>query len=208
MGPPAAGKGTQAEMIQKRYNIPVASPGAILQEQWAAGTDLGLEAEAITRKGQLSPDPIIVGLVEKWLEKRFVKFLLDGFPRSEGQAEALGVMLVRRGTPLDVVIALQADRAVLEQRVASRLICTRCRQIVSVGLQIQNAAEPCPKCGGSLGRRSDETPEILAERMRQYSEKSAPLLTYYESRHLLRRIDRSQCPRTVFAAVTSVLEEV
>jgi adenylate kinase len=206
LGPPAAGKGTQAEKIEARYKIPITSPGAILRDEKRAGTELGIEADKLTSQGKLLPDTIVVSLVRHWLSAHDGAFVFDGFPRSIGQAEALEAMLDERGTPLEVVIALEADFATLERRVAGRLMCSVCRLIVSIGLHVGSTDDPCPRCGGPLARRSDDTPEVLAERMRQYHEKTAPLLGFYETRGMLRRVDSSRDPEVVFGDVAAILE--
>jgi adenylate kinase len=206
LGAPASGKGTQAEMIESRYQIPITSPGAMLRDEKRRQTPLGLESAQLTSQGKLLPDEIIVRLTETWLDAHDSQFILDGFPRTVGQADALEAMLAKRGTPLEVALALEADLATLQKRVASRMFCLSCRGIVSVGLHVQSAASPCPRCGGVLARRDDDSPETLAARLIEYEEKTAPLIAYYEQRGLLRRIDSTHSPDLVFQSVLSILE--
>jgi adenylate kinase len=206
LGPPASGKGTQAELMTAHYGIPVASPGAILREETRNGTKLGLEAETWTSQGKLLPDAIIGDLVRNWLDARDSQFVFDGFPRSLGQADALEKMMSDRNTPLEIVLALETNLQTLQNRVANRMVCTRCGQIVSVGWHVESASAPCPKCCGELGRRSDDTPEALAIRMVEYYEKTEPLLEYYASRGLLCRVDGMQTPQLVFAEVSANLD--
>jgi adenylate kinase len=206
LGAPASGKGTQAEMIESRYHIPITSPGAMLREEKRRQTPLGLEAAQLTDRGKLLPDDVVVRLTEAWLDAHDSQFILDGFPRTIGQADALEAMLAKRGTPLDVALALEADLATLQKRVASRMFCVSCRGIVSVGLHVESAAAACPRCGGVLARRDDDSPEILAARLLEYEEKTAPLLGYYEQRGLLRRVDSAHPPDVVFQSIISILE--
>ncbi len=193
-------------MISARYSFPITSPGAILREEKRNGTALGLEADKITSQGRLLPDETVVTLVQSWLAQHNGEFIFDGFPRSRGQADALGDILQKRNTPLDVVIALDAGLDTLRSRVASRMVCTRCGQIVSAGLQVEGPESSCPKCGGALTRRNDDTPEVLDARMREYAEKTEPLIAYYEERRLLRRVDSTRTPDLVFASIASILE--
>lgn len=193
-------------MIQGRYQIPSASPGSMLREEKGAGTRLGTEADAITSRGQLVPDAIANRLVEQWLEKRDAQFVFDGYPRTQGQADALDVVLAKRGTPLDVVLSFEADLKTLQRRVASRVVCGTCRRNFSIGLHVADAAAACPKCGGELSRRSDDNPETLKARMEEYAAKTEPLIGYYAKRGLLRGVDATRTPDKVFASVVEILE--
>lgn len=206
LGPPAAGKGTQAALMKARYQIPVTSPGAMLREEKRLGTQLGIEADKLTSKGSLVPDEMVVRLVGAWLAQNDDGFIFDGFPRSHGQADALEKMLTARGTPLDVAISLEVPTAVLEHRVLSRLVCEDCGHIVAAGLQVTAQDQPCPECGGKLGRRKDDTAEILANRLVEYREKSLPLLEYYAGRDLLHVVESSGRPETVFKSICEILE--
>ncbi|RYD71149.1 MAG: nucleoside monophosphate kinase [Verrucomicrobiaceae bacterium] len=206
LGPPASGKGTQAGLIEARFGIPVTSPGAILRKERKAGTSLGLSAERMTSQGLLLPDHIIVGVISNWLETCDDQFVFDGFPRTIGQADTLEELLHLRGTPLDVVIALEADLPTLQSRVAHRLMCQSCGEIVSVGLHVSSEMDPCPKCGGTLGKRSDDSLETLSARMVEYHEKTEPLVAYYKAKGLLREVDSTKVPAEVFEAITSILE--
>jgi adenylate kinase len=116
-------------------------------------------------------------------------------------------MLASRGTPLEVVLSLEADWETLRQRVEQRLICTACGHIVSVGLHVANEQTPCPVCGGQLGKRADDNLQTLERRMEQYTARTLPLVSYYESASLLRRIDSARAPELVFQAVSEVLEQ-
>ncbi|HEX5176898.1 MAG TPA: nucleoside monophosphate kinase, partial [Chthoniobacteraceae bacterium] len=150
LGPPASGKGTQAEMLRNAYQLPIVSTGAILREEQRLGTQLGKEAAAITRTGGLLPDATILSLIRAWLAAHNSEFVFDGFPRTVNQARSLDALLAERGTPLELVIALEADLPTLQERVTRRLVCTQCRAVVSTGLHVDDVSAPCPVCGGTL----------------------------------------------------------
>jgi adenylate kinase len=208
LGPPASGKGTQAEMIKAAFQIEPASPGAMLRDEKKAGTPLGVEADRLTSRGQLVPDHLIVELVQSWLGKNHSDtFVFDGFPRTIGQAEALENLLARLKKPLQVAFFLDADFETVRERVARRMVCETCGNIAAVGLHIESASDLCPRCGGRLQRRNDDDEETLKQRMAEYREKSEPLNSYYTNRGLLQRIDANRIPSEVFADISSGIEE-
>jgi adenylate kinase len=178
----------------------------MLREEKRKGTPLGIEADRLTSKGQLLPDDIIVDLVKSWLAKHDGAFVFDGFPRTLGQAETLGSLLDGRGTPLEVAISLDADFTTILDRVQRRFVCGHCGNIVSIGLHVENAHAPCPKCGGNLQKRRDDNEETLRQRMEEYREKTEPLISYYQSRNVLARVDANRTPNEVFADITGILE--
>ncbi len=148
-----------------------------------------------------------MGVVENWLAEHDGGFIFDGFPRTIAQAEALETMLARRGTPLQAAISLDTDAGTLAARMASRLVCLECGQIVAAGLQVAHATSPCPRCGGALGRRADDTPEVLGRRLLEYKDKSEPLVGHYDRRGLLHRVDSSGTPPEVFFKISEILED-
>ncbi|MEA3210089.1 MAG: adenylate kinase [Chthoniobacter sp.] len=193
-------------MIQAKYQFPVTSPGAILREETKAGTPLGIEAEKLTSQGKLVPDEMVNGLVQDWLAKHDGSFVFDGYPRSLGQAAALNEMLEIRGTPLDAVLSLDADLETIRDRVMRRLMCSRCGGIVSIGLHVARSEAGCPVCGGALVKRGDDTPETLELRLREYADKTEPLIASYTARGLLRGVDARGTRETVFQTITTILE--
>ena len=192
-------------MISAKYEIPVTSPGAILREEKRLGTPLGFEADQLTANGQLLPDQTVNALVETWLLTYHPAFVLDGYPRSIGQADALAVMLESHGSPLQIVICLEADQSTIEQRVQKRLVCEGCGTIVSIGLHV-SAEDTCPKCGGRLVKRADDNLETLAFRMCEYRQKTEPLISYYRSRGLLHVVDSTRAPDVVQSEIVGLLE--
>ena len=207
LGPPASGKGTQADMIKRQHRIPTASPGAMLREQKKAGTPLGIEADKMTSRGLLLPDDLIVGLVKSWLEEHDGAFTFDGFPRTIGQAVTLETLLAERGTPLDIAFSLDVNFATSLNRISRRMVCDVCGAVASVGLHITNANSPCPDCGGKLHRRSDDNEETLRQRMEEYREKSEPLISHYAERGILEHVNADRTPEEVFAGITAILEK-
>jgi adenylate kinase len=195
-------------MIKTRYGLDTASPGAILREHKKVGTPLGIEAHKLTSQGRLLPDEIIVGVAREWLTAHDGSFVFDGFPRTVGQADALEKMLAQRGTPLEVAISLELKEDVILDRVERRLYCDHCGHVVRIGLHVQDAGAPCPRCGAhSLQRRSDDSAESLPKRMREYREKSEPLISYYAERGILEPIDADREPEQVFASIVAVLDK-
>jgi adenylate kinase len=206
LGLPASGKGTQAEMIQARYQIPTASPGAILREERRQGTPLGLDAEKTIGLGQLVSDEIVNAVIKNWLSRQESSFVFDGYPRSLGQATALDRMLEERQMPVDVTLLLEVDSRTIGERIDRRMMCATCGRIVSIGWHVPSANSPCPSCGGTLTRRQDDTSETLELRMREYAGKTEPLSNYYRERGLLRSVDAARPPEVVFSSVAEILE--
>ena len=194
-------------MIRSKFQIPTASPGAMLREQKKAGTPLGIEAEKLTSRGQLLPDDLIVDLVKSWLDDHDGAFIFDGFPRTTGQALTLETLLTGRNTPLDVALSLEVGFDTILDRVSRRMVCDDCGNIVSIGLHVASEESPCPSCGGKLHRRSDDNEETLRQRMGEYREKSEPLISFYAERGVLKHIDASRTPEQVFGDITEILEK-
>ena len=206
LGPPASGKGTIADRLQHDFGMAIVSPGSLLRAEKAAGTELGKEADDITSRGQLVGDSIVNSLVENWLGLQSdAGFVFDGYPRTIGQAHALDKMLNTRGTPLEQVILLEASNAELLRRVQSRATCVACGYIVRIGLHVQSVEDKCPRCGGVLTRRADDTAETLKNRLVEYREKTEPLVEHYEAQGLLARVRTEAAPEEVFREVTKLI---
>jgi adenylate kinase len=206
LGPPASGKGTIADRLQTDFGLAIVSPGSLLRAEKTAGSELGMRAHELTRRGELVGDDIINPLVRNWLAGQSGSgFVFDGYPRTLGQAEALDEMLRARGTPLEQVLLLEADPAVLSRRVETRATCAKCGNIVSIGLHVGSIEDRCPRCGGQLTRRSDDTPETLQNRLIEYHVKTEPLVRHYEQKGLLARVNTEPSPDEVFTTVTKIL---
>jgi adenylate kinase len=205
LGPPASGKGTQAELIQNRFGIPTTSTGAILRKQAKERTSLGLEAEKIISKGGLAPDRLVMQVVEEWLGAHPDEFLFDGFPRTVEQAKAFDAILQERQRPLDLAIALAVSVETIRTRMALRLVCANCGKVVSMGRHVQSSHDPCPNCAGSLEKRSDDNNEALERRLEAYWEKTVPVYKYYGS--LLVEIDAGRDAEAVFADIGRLIQD-
>ncbi len=207
LGPPACGKGTQAEEIHNRYGFPLASPGAMLREEMKNGTDFGREAHALTSRGQLVSDQFILAVIGKWIaEQSEGAFVFDGFPRTLGQAKGLDEILSKRQIELDVVLGFEAETALLKERVAARLVCNVCGRSYGMRLHGLTTEARCPVCAGQLIRRADDSVEALEVRMEEYEEKTLPLFEYYSQTKLLRTVAADSTPERVFGAVRQILE--
>jgi adenylate kinase len=187
LGPPGAGKGTQARGLAAEWGVPQVATGDMLREAAAAGTPLGLEAKRYMDAGGLVPDEVVIGLVEERLDRPDAArgFVLDGFPRTAAQAEALDAMLRRRGQSLDRVVFLDVGREELIRRLTGRRVCGRCGTAFHLVSAPPRVAGRCDKCGGELTQRSDDTREAVATRLDVYEKQTAPLLAYYRDRGLL-----------------------
>jgi adenylate kinase len=200
LGPPGAGKGTQAERLARTRALPKISTGDILREAVQAGTELGRVAKATMEKGNLVGDDVMIGIVQERLDRRDARggFVLDGFPRTVIQASALDRMVDGRG-PL-VVLDIVVPEEVLVRRLATRRICSVCGA---------NAAPEwggtCGKCGGALIARVDDGVDIVRERLKIYQRQTKPLVDYYSARPSFRAIDGNQAPDVVTGAIDDAL---
>lgn len=208
LGPPGSGKGTHAELLQEHRSLPTLSTGSQLRREMAAGTELGRRAHELTKDGNFVPDEVVLELASRWLREHQSGFVLDGFPRTLGQARALDALLADLGMPLQVAIALEVPDSVLRERVQRRIICTRCQHTEQLEPEIIQVDQlpPCAKCCGVMHRRADDSLETLEIRLHEYREKTGPLLPYYEAQGLLIRLDGSRQVAEVFSDVQSALD--
>ena len=200
MGAPGSGKGTQATLICKAHNIPHISTGDILRKNIADGTELGKQAKAFMDAGKLVPDELVIALLKNRLEQADCKngFLLDGFPRTKAQADALGKIV-----KIDVALNLETDLNKLADRMASRRACPKC------GYTTSAADAPdgkCKECGETLIIRDDDKREVVENRLKVYAENTAPLVDYYKKAGLLKSIDGMQAITDVNKAIETALK--
>lgn len=207
MGPPGAGKGTQAERIVNSYHIPHISTGDAFRAAMKQGTALGLEAKRYVDQGLLVPDEITNGIVRERLQEKDCEtgFLLDGFPRTISQAEALDGILAELGKQIDHVIDLHVDRSQLLARLTGRRICRSCGATYHVLFNPPAKEGVCDKCGGELYQRSDDTEEKVGTRLDEYINKTAPLLDYYQAKGKLRQLNGEQDIDAVTEEIHSIL---
>lgn len=209
LGPPGAGKGTQAERIIEKYNIPHISTGDIFRENIKNGTELGMKAQEYMNKGELVPDDLVIEIATDRLLKDDCKegFLLDGFPRTVYQAEKLDEFLTAHGQKLDKVLDLEVAEDILITRLTGRRVCKNCGASYHV-VNIPPAVEGiCDKCGGPLFQRKDDNEETAKNRISVYNNETAPLVDYYEKAGCLARIDGAAGLEESFAEIVAALGE-
>jgi adenylate kinase len=191
LGPPGAGKGTQAKLLQDKFAACQVSTGDILRKAVTEKTPLGQEAAQYIDRGALVPDEVIVKLVAERLKEKDCEkgFILDGFPRTIPQAESLDAILKEMRLSLNRVLSVQVPRAVIIERLAGRRNCKSCGALSHMVFNPPKKAGVCDHCGGELYQRRDDEEETVANRLQVYENQTAPLVHYYRERHLLREID-------------------
>ncbi|MDX6298077.1 MAG: adenylate kinase [Nocardioidaceae bacterium] len=187
VGPPGAGKGTQAKFIAQHYDIPQISTGDIFRANIASKTNLGLAAKEYMDEGELVPDKVTIDIVRDRLQQKDTAhgFLLDGFPRTLPQAKELQSMLEELGTPLDAVLEMKVDDEEVIRRLSGRRICRNCGHVWHVEFDPPKKEGVCDVCGGELFQRDDDLPETVRRRLEVYDEETAPLVGFYDSLGLL-----------------------
>src|SRR5574342_96778 len=210
MGLPGAGKGTQADKIVVKYNIPHISTGDMFRAAIKGETELGLKAKSFMDKGELVPDEVTIGIVRERLSKDDCGkgFLLDGFPRTVAQAEALDTMLTDLGKKIDFVINIDVDQSILMERLTGRRICKNCGATYHLEFNPPKQEGVCDRCGGELYQRADDNAETVQNRLDVNIKQQEPLLTFYETKGYLRTIDGQQDINKVFADIEQLLGEL
>jgi adenylate kinase len=192
LGPPGAGKGTQAKRLYDRHKLVQLSTGDMLRAERDAGTELGKAADKVMAAGQLVSDEIVIGIIAKRIDAPDCKsgFVLDGFPRTEKQAVALDEMLAKKGGKIDGVIELAVDEAALVERISGRFTCAKCGAGYHDKFQQPKKSGVCDVCGGTeFTRRKDDNAETVKARLVAYRQQTAPILPYYKAKGLLHRVD-------------------
>ncbi|MBS4007670.1 MAG: adenylate kinase [Clostridium sp.] len=208
LGPPGAGKGTQGERLVKKYNIPHISTGDIFRAAIKEGTEMGLKAKEYMDKGALVPDEVVVGIVRERLTQEDCGggYLLDGFPRTLAQAEALDVALQEMGTPLTGVVNVDVDQEELLERLTGRRVCKGCGSSYHVKFNMPKVRNVCDKCGAELYQRTDDTVETVKQRLEVYRNQTSPLIDYYQQKGILYTVDGSRDIDDVFGEIVAILE--
>ncbi|KPK95877.1 adenylate kinase [bacterium SM23_31] len=210
LGPPGVGKGTQAKQLEKKYRIPQISTGDILRASLRDGTPLGLRAKSYIEKGKLVPDDVIINLIRERLQKNDCKngFILDGFPRSIPQAEALDIMLNELNTPLHSVVNIEVPGEKIINRLKNRRICRKCAKDFNLITNPPPADMKCPECGGEIFQRNDDKEVTIQNRLAVYDKETAPLIEYYSGKKILRTVNGYNKHEEVHDSIIMVLEGV
>jgi adenylate kinase len=207
MGPPGAGKGTQAERLVDDFDLPYYATGDILRAAIAEGTELGKEAQPIVEAGDLVPDELMIGVIMERLDTPEAEdgFILDGFPRTVGQAEALDEALDRRGRSLTAALLIDAPAEEVIRRLSGRRICVKNGHVYHVKNDPPKNEGVCDQDGSRLIQRDDDKPETIKRRLSVYREQTEPLIDWYDQRGVLRRFDGSRPPEEVHSHIRATL---
>jgi adenylate kinase len=208
MGPPGAGKGTQAEPLANHFKVPHISTGDMFRSALKEQTTLGLKAKEYMDSGSLVPDELTIGIVAERLKKTDCQngFLLDGFPRTAAQADALARILTEMDLNLNGVIYIDVDNDILLERLTGRRVCKQCSATYHIVFAPPITSGRCDKCGGELYQRDDDTLQTVENRLQVYNDQTQPLLDYYHKENLLIRIDGNQGIDRVFHDILKALE--
>ena len=208
LGPPGAGKGTQAKLLSARYEIPQISTGDILRASVREQTPMGLRAKSYMDSGSLVPDEVVVGIVEERLQKEDCKkgFILDGFPRTIAQADSLKVTLDSIGKNIQHVISIAVDNEELLTRITGRRTCEKCGKGYHVSFDPPKTQGKCDVCGGDLCQRDDDKEETMRKRLTVYDLQTEPLIEYYSKQSLLRTVPGTGTIEDIQKSIVKILE--
>jgi adenylate kinase len=207
MGPPGAGKGTQAERLVDDFDLPYYATGDILRAAISEGTELGKQAQPIVESGDLVPDELMIGVIMERIDTPEAEdgFILDGFPRTIPQAEALDEALDRRGRSLTAALLINAPGEEVIRRLSGRRICAKSGHVYHVEFDPPKNDEVCDQDGSRLIQRDDDKPETIEKRLAVYREQTTPLIDWYDERGLLRRFDGTRSPEEVHSHIRATL---
>lgn len=210
MGPPGAGKGTQAELIKAEFPIPHISTGDMFREAVSNGTELGIEAKRYMDEGKLVPDEVTIGIVKERLAQDDCKegFLLDGFPRTTVQAKALDEVMDELGKAVEAAINISVPDEVLIERISNRVSCQNCKSVFNLKFNPPKEEGKCSKCGGDLVQRDDDRGETVRKRLEVYNEQTNPLINYYQNKGVLYDFDGYRDASAVFSDIKQLLESL
>ena len=210
LGPPGAGKGTQAGMLANKYNIPQISTGEILRTAVKEQTSMGAKAKEYMDNGALVPDEVVVGIIEERLSKADCKsgFILDGFPRNIAQADALSSTLDKIDENIDMVISICVDDSELINRLSGRRTCKECGEGYHVKFKLPLVEDKCDKCGNELIQRNDDSEETVKERLVVYNNQTQPLIDYYSQKNMLESIKGEGAIESIFGEICKLTEKL
>lgn len=207
LGPPGAGKGTQAKSISNKYSIPHISTGDIFRKNISENTPLGIEAKSYMDNGQLVPDEVTINMVKDRLQQDDCKigYLLDGFPRTVAQAEALNNFLIERGEQLDTALLIKVPNEFILERMTGRRVCPSCGASYHVKFNPPTSEGKCDLCGSEVIQRKDDTVETVKERLDVYERETQPLIEFYNDKGLLSEVDGTKAINEVFKRICEML---
>jgi adenylate kinase len=210
LGPPGSGKGTQGERLQEDYRLPYWATGDILRAAVKEGTEVGKEAKKYMDAGDLVPDEVLIGIIAERIssDEAGDGFILDGFPRTNGQAEALDEKMKELGRELTASILIDVPEKEVVRRLGGRRTCKENGHVFHVEFDPPKEEGICDVCGGELIVRDDDKPEVIKHRLEQYHEKTAPLIDYYEKKGILHRVDGAKGPDEVEKQIQALLATV
>ncbi len=208
LGPPGAGKGTQAKMLKEKFRIPQISTGDILRQAVKDNTDLGARAKTVMDAGQLVPDDVVIGLIKERIRQEDCKtgFILDGFPRNIAQAEKLSETLAEMSLIVDNVIDLEVDAEEVVERLTGRSTCSDCGDMFHEVSRSPKVTGICDSCGGKLEQRPDDNRETIQERLKVYEQSTAPLKEFYKKQGNLKTVEAKGSVEKIFSHVCEMIE--
>jgi len=209
LGPPGAGKGTQAQLMVDRYHIPQISTGDILRAAVKDKTPLGVKAKGFMDQGKLVPDELVVGIIEERLKAADCHpgFILDGFPRTIAQAEALQPILSKMGRSIDHVVNIEVEDEELVRRLTGRRTCKNCGAMFHIVFHAPKREGICDRCGGTLYQREDDKEETIRTRLKEYQKQTSPLIKYYQQKKTLRSIQGVGEQEQIFEQIVRLLDK-
>jgi adenylate kinase len=208
LGPPGAGKGTQAQLMVDRYHIPQISTGDILRAAVKGKTPLGMKAKDFMDQGKLVPDELVIGIIEERLKAADCHpgFILDGFPRTIAQAEALQPILSKMGRSIDHVVNIEVEDEELVRRLTGRRTCKNCGAMFHIVFHAAKREGICDRCGGTLYQREDDKEETIRTRLKEYQKQTSPLIQYYQQKKTLRSIQGVGGQEQIFEQIIRLLD--
>lgn len=204
-GAPGAGKGTQSQLLIEKMGMYQISTGDLLRSAIKSSTELGMKAQGYMSKGELVPDAVVIGMVQEALEKGLKSFILDGFPRTVAQAEALEKLVSHMGLKIDKAIFLEVPQAILEDRLTGRRVCKNCGTVYHIKTKAPQKEGVCDACGGEVYQRNDDKADVIGNRLKAYEEFTSPLKEYYKRAGKYAEVNGNRGEIDIFADIRSLV---